>query len=142
MRNQTSTLFLTLVVLFSGIGVFILVLIPNPVEASNQDVTVSNSDLSNGCLTTIDVNLTKNLAKNDDLIVDYDYGEIRREGVIMNVYYSNILGRSQWTDFPSPSNIYLMPNSVLLPISRWIKDGMQTDGMWWVRVVLLRNGNC
>ena len=117
-------------------------LIPNPVEASNQDVTVSNSDLSNGCLTKIDVNLTKNLAKKDDLIIDYDYGEIRREGVIMNVYYSNILGRSQWTDFPSPSNIYLMPSSVLLPISRWIKDGMQTDGMWWVRVVLLRNGNC
>jgi len=54
------------------------VLIPNPVEASNQDVTVSNSDLSNGCLTKIDVNLTKNLAKNDDLIIDYDYREIRR----------------------------------------------------------------
>ena len=117
-------------------------LITNLLQAKNKDVTISEVDLANSCLTTIDVNITENIAKEEDLIIDYDYGKIRKEGVIMNVYYSNILGKSQWTDFPSPSNIYLMPSSILLPIKRWINNGMQTNGMWWVRVVLFKNGTC
>ena len=117
-------------------------LITNLLQAKNKDVTISEVDLGNSCLTTIDVNITENIAKEEDLIIDYDYGKIRKEGVIMNVYYSNILGKSQWTDFPSPSNIYLMPSSILLPIKRWINNGMQTNGMWWVRVVLFKNGTC
>ena len=60
----------------------------------------------------------------------------------MNVYYSNAVGRAQWTDFPSPTNIYLMPSSILVPIKRWIKNGMKTNGTWWVRIVLLRGENC
>jgi len=122
--------------------IIIIFLSANLVQANNKDVTISEVDLANSCLTTIDVNITENIAKEEDLIIDYDYGKIRKEGVIMNVYYSNILGKSQWTDFPSPSNIYLMPSSILLPIKRWIKNGMQTNGMWWVRVVLFKNGTC
>ena len=122
--------------------IIISFLITNHLQANNKDVTISEVDLANSCLTTIDVNITENIAKEEDLIIDYDYGKIRKEGVIMNVYYSNILGKSQWTDFPSPSNIYLMPSSILLPIKRWINNGMQTNGMWWVRVVLFKNGTC
>jgi len=122
--------------------IIIIFLSANLVQANNKDVTISEVDLGNSCLTTIDVNITENIAKEEDLIIDYDYGKIRKEGVIMNVYYSNILGKSQWTDFPSPSNIYLMPSSILLPIKRWINNGMQTNGMWWVRVVLFKNGTC
>ena len=122
--------------------IIISFLITNHLQANNKDVTISEVDLANSCLTTIDVNITENIAKEEDLIIDYDYGKIRKEGVIMNVYYSNILGKSQWTDFPSPSNIYLMPSSILLPIKRWINNGMQTNGMWWVRVVLFKNDSC
>ena len=112
------------------------------VPAEEKDISISNESLSNSCLTTIDINITENLALKDDLIIDYDYGKIRREGVFMNVYYSNAIGRAQWTDFPSPTNIYLMPSSILVPINRWIKNGMKTNGTWWVRIVLLRGGNC
>ena len=55
----------------------------------------------------------------------------------MNVYYSNAIGRAQWTDFSSPTNIYLMPSSFFVSVNRWIKNGMKTNGIWWVRIVLL-----
>ena len=57
------------------------------VQAEEKDISISNESLSNSCLTTIDMNITENLALKDDLIIDYDYGKIRREGVFMNVYY-------------------------------------------------------
>ena len=122
--------------------IFLLFLGLTSVQAEEKDTSISNESLSNSCLTTIDINITENLAQKDDLIIDYDYGKIRREGVFMNVYYSNAIGKAQWTDFPSPTNIYLMPSSILVPLKRWIKNGMQTDGTWWVRIVLLRSGNC
>jgi len=66
------------------------------VQAEEKDISISNESLSNSCLTTIDINMTENLTQKDDLIIDYDYGKIRREGVFMNVYYSNAIGRAQW----------------------------------------------
>ena len=111
-------------------------------SADQSDFTVFNENKSIGCVTTIDINITKKLAEQNDLIIDYNYEDIRTNGVIMNVYYSNAVGKAQWTEFPSPSNIYLMPNSILLPLKRWIKNGMQTNGKWWVRVVMLKGGEC
>ena len=61
------------------------------VQAEEKDISISNESLSNSCLTTIDINITENLALKDDLIIDYDYGKIRREDVFMNVYYSTLL---------------------------------------------------
>ena len=110
--------------------------------ADQRDFTVSNENKSIGCITTIDINITERIAAQNDLIIDYNYGDIRNSGIIMNVYYSNAVGKAQWTEFPSPSNIYLMPNSVLFPIKRWIENGMQTNGKWWVRVVMLKGGEC
>ena len=114
----------------------------NLLHADDKDIFISESEIGKGCITTIDLNITENLAQDSDLILDYNYGSIRSSGIIMNVFYSNALGRSQWTDFPSPTNIYLMPSSILVPINRWIKNGMKTNGTWWVRIVLLRGGNC
>ena len=71
------------------------------VQAEEKEISNSNESLANICLTTIDISITENLALKDDLIIDYDYQKIRREGVFMNVYYSNAIGRAQRTDFPS-----------------------------------------
>lgn len=120
----------------------ILTMLAQPVWADLEDVFSSNVDVAGGCLTTIDIKITERLAEQSDLIIDYDYGKIRKEGVLMNVYYSNVAARAQWTDFPSPSNIYLMPSSIFIPIGRWVQNGMKTDGTWWARIVLLRAGNC
>ncbi len=111
-------------------------------QAQEKDINISNQRLSSSCLTTIDIRITERLAQKKDLIINYDYGKIRREGILMNVYYSNAVGKAQWTDFPSPTNIYIMPSSILVPINRWIQNGMKTNGSWWVRIVLLKGGDC
>ena len=45
------------------------------VKAEEKDISISNESLSNSFLTTIDINITENLALKDDLIIDYDYGK-------------------------------------------------------------------
>jgi hypothetical protein len=65
------------------------------VQAEGKDTSILNESLSNSCLTTIDINITENLSQKDDLIINYDYGKIRREGIFMNVYYSNAIGKTQ-----------------------------------------------
>ena len=83
MRDQ---IFIIISLLFLGL---------TSVQAEGKDTIVSNKSLSNSCLTTIDINITENLAQKDDLIIDYDYGKIRREVIFMNVYYSNAIGKAQ-----------------------------------------------
>ena len=107
-----------------------------------EDLSISHKDVGSSCLSTIDVRITEDLAKQSDFLVDYNYSNIRKDGVLMSVYYSNILGKSQWVDFPSPHGIYLMPTSIYLPIKEWIKKGVKADGSWWVRIVILNSAQC
>lgn len=112
-------------------------------EMKYNDISVSHKDVGgSACLSTIDVRITDELAKEPDYLIDYDYSNIRKDGVLMNVYYSNVLGKAQWVDFPSPHGIYLMPTSIYLPIEKWINKGVKTDGSWWVRIVLLNPVEC
>ena len=107
-----------------------------------EDLSITHKNVGSSCLSTIDVRITEELGKESDLLVDYDYSNIRKDGILMNVYYSNILGKSQWNDFPSPHGIVLMPTSLYLPIDKWLKDGVQANGMWWIRIVMLNLQSC
>jgi len=107
-----------------------------------KDLSISHKDVGSSCMSTIDIRITKELGEKADYLVDYDYSNIRKDGVLMNVYYSNILGKSQWIDFPSPHNIYLMPTSIYLPIEGWLKNGVVADGSWWIRIVILNPKSC
>ena len=60
----------------------------------------------------------------------------------MQVYYTmGPFGKAQWLMFPR-NDIYVQPGTLLLPIPTWVENGMQTNGMWWVRVVLLVPKEC
>ena len=59
-----------------------------------EDLSVSHKNVGSSCLSTIDARITEELGKESDLLVDYDYSNIRKDGILMNVYYSNILGKS------------------------------------------------
>lgn len=121
---------------------FALIFMPLSLLAKQEDFTISHQNIGNACLTTVDVNITEKLAEDGDLIIDYDYQDIRSNGALMTIYYSNIVAKAQWNDFPSPSGIKLMPNTIFIPIADLVKSGMDTTGLWWVRVVLLKNGEC
>ncbi len=128
--------------------IFIIVLLISVCRMANaggskyEDLSITKKGVGNSCLYTFDVRITEKLASEEDLILDHNYDNIRSDGVIMQVYYSNVLGKAQWTQFPFPNNIYLMPGSILLPIQRWLEHGMKSDGSWWVRVVLLNSKSC
>ncbi len=102
-----------------------------------ENFSVKKNDLGSSFMYTIDLRITEDVGRESDYLVDLNYSNIREDGAIMQVFYSNALGKAQWVPFPFPSNIYVMPNSLLLPIGRWTEHGMKTDGTWWVRIVML-----
>jgi len=36
----------------------------------------------------------------------------------------------------------LMPNSLYLPIDKWLESGVKANGSWWVRIVILNSRSC
>ncbi len=126
--------------LFTLLAVFLITC--SMAFANQEDVSVSHRDIGNGCLSTIDIIMTERIANQDDLIIDYNYQSIKDEGITMNVYYAQAMGKAQWTPFTSMRGIYIMRSSILLPTQQWIKDGMPTHGNFWVRVVLMKPSSC
>ena len=102
-----------------------------------ENFSIKKTDLGSSLMYTIDLRITEEVGSESDYLIDLNYSNIREEGTIMQTFYSNAFGKAQWAPFPFSSNIYIMPNSLLLPISRWIEQGMKTDGTWWVRIVML-----
>ena len=90
--------------------------------ANQEDVSVSHRDIGNGCLSTIDIRMTERIANQDDLIIDYNYQSIKDEGITMNVYYAQAMGKAQWTPFTSMRGIYIMRSSA----SNSFKLGIET----------------
>ena len=104
---------------------------------SYENLSIKKSTLESSILYTIDLRITKDIGNKSDFLIDINYSNIREDGAIIQVYYSNAYGKAQWVPFPFSSNIYIMPNSLLLPINRWVEQGMKIDGSWWVRIVML-----
>ena len=107
-----------------------------------EDFSITHKSIGSSCISTIDLRITEEIGKQPDYLVDYDYGSIRKDGVLMSVYYSNILGKAQWNDYPSPHGIILMPTSLYLPIDRWLDSGVVANGTWWIRIVILNPADC
>ena len=107
-----------------------------------EDLSIRHDSISSSsCLTTIDVRITEEQAK-ADLMIDTTYHNPRFLGAMMQVYYTmGPFGKAQWLMFPR-NDIYVQPGTLLLPIPTWVENGMQTNGMWWVRVVLLVPKEC
>ncbi len=102
-----------------------------------KDFSISKKDIGESYIYTADLRITDKIVEEGDFIVDFEYSHIRHDGLIMQVYYSNAMGKAQWSQFPFPNGIYIMPSSLLLPIGEWIEHGMKSDGSWWVRIVML-----
>ena len=107
-----------------------------------EDYSVSTESIGgNGCITTVDFQMTDELIKEEDLIIDYANQTIRQQGMTIQVFYSNAgLGKSQWTPMSTYSGIYIMPSSILLPVGRWVQNGMEKN--WWIRVVIVDGKKC
>ena len=86
-----------------------------------------------GNITTIDIKVKE---EGNELIYDIPYSNLRYAGAIVQIYYTvGVYGKSQWFLLPDSKGIVVMPNSILLPIDEWVKDGFPADS--YVRVVIL-----
>ena len=102
-----------------------------------ENFSIKKTDLGSSFMYTIDLRITEEMASKSDYIVDLNYPNIREDGTIMQVFYSNAFGKAQWVPLPFSSNIYIMPNNLLLPIGQWVEHGMKTNGTWWIRIVMM-----
>lgn len=84
---------------------------------------------------TLDILLTEADLEEEEFIVDIPYPNLRYAGAILQIYYSGPLGKSQWIPIPNYTGVYLMPDELLLPVRRWIKNGLELNTH--IRITLL-----
>ena len=84
---------------------------------------------------TFDVKVKAEHAKEGDISVEIPYDNIRSSGVVLQIYYSGVAGKSQWFVMPRTSGVALFPGSILLPIGKWMQNGLKPGH--FVRVVLM-----
>jgi len=84
---------------------------------------------------TIDLKIKEEHGRQDTVIVDIPYANIRRSGVIVQLYHNSVLGKAQWVPLSDIGGIYLHSNSISLPVQSWIKRGLSPGQL--VRIVLL-----
>ena len=92
-------------------------------------------ETSVGRMITIDLKIKEEHGRQGPIIVDIPYTNIRRSGVVMQLYYNSVAGKAQWVPFSDLRGIYLHPDSILLPVQSWIKQGLVPGQL--VRIVLL-----
>ena len=92
-------------------------------------------ETSVGRMITIDLKIKEEHGRQDTVIIEYSYANIRRSGVIMQLYYNSVVGKAQWVPLSDRRGIYLHPDSISLPVQRWIEQGLAPGQL--VRIVLL-----
>ena len=60
-----------------------------------ENFSVKKTDLGSSFIYTIDLRITEDIASKSDYLIDLNYSNIREDGTIMQVYYSNALGKAQ-----------------------------------------------
>ena len=102
-----------------------------------KDFSINKSVTRDSCLMTIDIRINEKISKKVAYDIDIHYPGIRRNGPLIQVYYSNILGKASWFPMSDTGPVVVHVGGIALPISKWVEQGMKTDGSWWVRVVAL-----
>ncbi len=88
-----------------------------------------------GRIITIDLKIKEAHRQQDAVSVDIPYANIRRSGVVMQLYYNSAAGKAQWLPFTNIRGIILHPNSISLPVQKWMERGLAPGRL--IRVVLL-----
>ena len=86
-------------------------------------------------LITIDVRVTKERAADELFVVEVPMRAIRSAGAVVQLFYSGVAGKSQWFVMSSMRGVVLMPNSVMLPLRKWVEHGFPVGS--FVRVVVM-----
>ena len=65
------------------------------------------------------------------------YSNLRYHGAIVQIYINGAFGKDQWVAMPFLRGVFLMSNSIHLPIDEWVEDGFPVGK--YVRVVIINS---
>jgi len=103
----------------------------------SENITFKNEQVGEMCFTTIDINVTEDwLNKEFELIEFNSYPNIRRQGFLMDMFYSNAgFGKSQWTEMDTRGVYMQSPGTIYLEPYRYAESGMQPG--WLLRISIM-----
>ena len=103
----------------------------------SENITFKNEQVGEMCFTTVDINVTEEwLNKEFELIEFNSYPNIRRQGFLMDMFYSNAgFGKSQWTEMDTRGVYMQSPGTIYLEPYRYAESGMQPG--WLLRISIM-----
>jgi hypothetical protein len=89
-----------------------------------------------GKVVTIDIRIKE--SHGDEELIDIPYSNLRHAGAIIQIYYTvGVWGKAQWYPIPSMNGVVVMSNSLMLPIGKWVKQGLLPGT--FIRVVIFKS---
>lgn len=109
----------------------------------SENITFKNEQVGEMCFTTIDINVTEDwLNKEFELIEFNSYPNIRRQGFLMDMFYSNAgFGKSQWTEMDTRGVYMQSPGTIYLEPYRYAESGMQPGWLLRISIMNLASGD-
>ena len=116
----------------------LLILFAGGVWAKNsENITVNSEVIGEMCFTTIDIQTTEEWLNKEYELIEFDsYPNIRRQGFIMDMFYSNAgFGKSQWTEMDTKGIYVQSPGTLYMEPTLWRDSGMQPK--WLLRISIM-----
>ena len=103
----------------------------------SENITFKNEQVGEMCFTTIDINVTEDWLKKEFELIEFNsYPNIRRQGFLMDMFYSNAgFGKSQWTEMDTRGVYMQSPGTIYLEPYRYAESGMQPG--WLLRISIM-----
>lgn len=102
-----------------------------------NNIHIVNDQVGELCFTTVTIKTTDKWLKQQDELIEFNsYPNIRYQGFIMDMFYSNAgFGLSQWTEMTTRGIYMMSPGTLYLPIEKWTNDGMKSG--WRLRISIV-----
>ena len=103
----------------------------------SKNITFKNDQVGEMCFTTVDITVTQEwLNKKFELIQFNSYPNIRTQGFLIDMFYSNAgFGKSQWTEMDTRGVYVQSPGTIYLEPYSYAESGMQPG--WLLRISIL-----
>ena len=103
----------------------------------SENITFKNEQVGEMCFTTIDISVTDDWLKKEFELIEFNsYPNIRTQGFLMDMFYSNAgMGKSQWTEMDTRGIYIMSPGTLYLEPYRYSDTGMKPG--WLLRVSIM-----
>ena len=104
---------------------------------TSENIEFKNEQIGDMCFTTIDISVTEDWLKKEYELIEFNsYPNIRRQGFLMDMFYSNAgMGKSQWTEMDTRGIYIMSPGTLYMEPLRYAESGMKPG--WLLRVSIM-----